>query len=52
MASKGLLTIMGWVAVGATLVATSGLTGAASSRLLLLSGALIGLALTTASRRS
>jgi hypothetical protein len=49
--SKGLLLGGAWVAVVFAVVATSGLAGAATSHILLASGAVIALTLTRGSRR-
>jgi hypothetical protein len=51
LTSKGLLIAGGWIAVVFVLVATSGLAGAATSHILLASGAVIALTLTRGSRR-
>lgn len=51
LTSKGLLLAGSWVAVVFALVATSGLTNAAASQILLASGAVIALMLTRGSRR-
>lgn len=51
LTSKGLLLAGSWVGVAFALVATSGLTTAATSHILLASGAVIALMLTRGSRR-
>jgi hypothetical protein len=49
--TRSMLMMAGFVALGATLVATSGLAGPGSSQLLLAFGAIVALSLTRAPRR-
>jgi hypothetical protein len=51
LTSKGLLLAGAWIGVAFAVVATSGLAGAATSHILLASGAVIALTLTRGSRR-
>jgi hypothetical protein len=50
LTSKAMLLIGGWLALTATLVGTSGITGEAASRALLIAGAVVALLLSRGPR--